>query len=193
VAKITLSASVYVTSPATVQTVAFYRAGQSTPLATLSASPWKYIWNGVAPGSYTFTAVVTDSNGLIGSSSAPAIKVVQTPQVTLSAPAAGATLLTGASVTLTATLNNPDNIGVSTVNFYNGSSWLAATSTPSFSNHYSASATFTKTGTASLTAAAYNALGTKTTSPAVSVTIAAPPVNVPPPRITSFDPVCAWP
>ena len=192
-ASISLSASVYVTSPATVREVAFYRSGQATPLATRTASPWKYTWSGVAPGSYSFTAVVTDSTGAQGTSNAQSIKVVQTPQVTLSAPAAGANLLTGSPVTLTASITDPDNIGVSNVNFYNAASWIAGASSPSAANTFSASATFTKTGAASLTAVAYNNRGTKTTSPVVNVTLSAPPANVPPPRITSFDPVCAWP
>lgn len=87
------------------------------------------------------------------------------PTVSLTSPASGATL-TG---TVNLTANASDNIGVTRVEFYAGSTYLGNDTTSPYS--YSWNTTTVSNGTYSLTAKAFDAAGNNTTSLAVPVTV----------------------
>jgi YVTN family beta-propeller protein len=176
-----LSATAYANSPNTLRQVDFYASGQSAPIAKLKSAPYQTTWTNVPPGSYSLSAVATDSQGQQGSAAAPSIRVWHTPQVALTAPAAGSTLPTGVPVSLVASIIDPDHIGVSPVNFYSGAQWIAGASAPSSPNTFTASYSFAQTGNVNLLAVAYNNLGTRTTSATLNLRVGAggtpPPAN----------------
>lgn len=102
----------------------------------------------------------------------------QNPTVSLISPTSGASICSGATLTLTATASDPDG-SISKVEFYNGTTLITTvTSSP-----YTYSWTSAPTGSLSITAKAYdNTTGTASSS-AVSVTVnaapSAPTVNTP--------------
>ena len=89
----------------------------------------------------------------------------QAPTATLTAPAAGATLRN--NVTLTATAS--DNFGVTSVEFYDGTTRLSADSTAPYS--YVWNTRTAPNGARTLTVRAYDAAGLVGVSPGVSVTL----------------------
>jgi hypothetical protein len=93
------------------------------------------------------------------------------PTVSLTAPAAGATL--SGTVTLTATAS--DNVGVTRVDFYVGSSLLGSDTTSPY--QFAWNTTSRANGAATLQSRAYDAAGNATTSSTVNVTVSntAPP------------------
>lgn len=90
------------------------------------------------------------------------------PTVSVSASTASATV--GDTVTLNATAS--DNVGVTKVEFYRGSTKLGEDTTSPYS--YSWNTTGTATGSHAITAKAYDAAGNVKTSTATNVTLAAP-------------------
>lgn len=88
------------------------------------------------------------------------------PTVSLTAPANGATV-SGTSVSLTATAS--DNVGVTKVEFYRGTTLLSTDTTSPYS--YTWDSTSVTNGSYSLTAKAYDAADNVATSTAVSVTV----------------------
>jgi uncharacterized protein (TIGR03118 family) len=115
---------------------------------------------------------------------------VVAPTVTLSAPAAAATV-TG---TVPVTANATDNVGVTTVTFLAGTATIGTATAAPFTINWDT--TGTANGAVSLTAQAKDAAGNVTTSPAVSVTVsntAPPPATVTLTQLQSsiFTPKCA--
>jgi hypothetical protein len=95
------------------------------------------------------------------------------PTVSITSPASGATFNAPASITINA--NASDNVSVSKVDFYNGSTLLGTdTSSP-----YSFTWSNVGAGTYSLTAKATDNQSASTTSSAVSVTVTTPAVQSP--------------
>ncbi|HLL53506.1 MAG TPA: Ig-like domain-containing protein, partial [Myxococcaceae bacterium] len=128
---VTLSASA--SDNVGVSKVEFYVG--SSLVGTATAAPYSVSWNSgsVANGSYAITSKAFDAAGNTGTSAAVSVTVSNTtadttaPTTSITAPAAGATL-TG-TVTLSASAS--DNVGVSKVEFYVGSSLVGtATSAP---------------------------------------------------------------
>lgn len=70
-ANITLTAAV--TDDGSVARVQYYRG--STLLATVTAAPYRYVWQKVARGSYTLTARATDNEGAVTTSAALPVTV----------------------------------------------------------------------------------------------------------------------
>ncbi|WP_273703775.1 Ig-like domain-containing protein, partial [Candidatus Accumulibacter vicinus] len=103
-ANISLSATasgVEVNTP--ISKVEFFQG--TTLIGTATASPYTVPWSNVPAGSYPLTARATDSAGGVTTSAARTITVTGTntpPTVSLTAPAAGASYLAPAMVTLTA-------------------------------------------------------------------------------------------
>jgi len=64
--------------------------------------------SGLAAGSYTFTATVTDAGGKSATASVTVV-VDQPPTVSITGPADGTVLSTGAPVTFTATASDPED------------------------------------------------------------------------------------
>ena len=82
---------------------------------------------GLPTGSYTFTARATDDQGATAVSAPVTISVTLapnlSPQVAMTAPAAGATLVANAAVSLSATATDPDG-AVAHVEFFDGATKL---------------------------------------------------------------------
>jgi hypothetical protein len=122
-------------------------------------------------GSHNLTAVVTDSGGGTATSAAVAITIANTPTaVALTAPAASA-IISGKSVTLTASVTPGSGLTITNVQFkVDGSTKIGATVTsPPYQSTFDSTA-FTD-GAHTVTAIALDSSGASVTSPSVSVNI----------------------
>ncbi|HYI02390.1 Ig-like domain-containing protein [Hyalangium sp.] len=141
--------------------VEFYRG--TTRLTTDSTAPYSYTWNttSVTPGTYTLSARAFDLAGNMGTSSTVTVTVVPetvAPTVSITSPAAGATVFGVVPITATAT----DNFGVTKVEFYAGATLLGTDTSAPYSMSWS---TTTKPdGSYTLIAKAYDAAGNSSTS-----------------------------
>jgi Bacterial Ig domain len=137
--------------------------------------PYNFSWTPSAPGNYAITAVATDSNN-ITATAVVNVSVDQAPAVSITSPLTGATVTVNTTQTITATAG--PNGFIKGVEFLaNGVSIGTATAAP-----YTVTWTPTVTGPYSLSAIATNNLNTKTTSGAVTVTVA--PVNLAAPTVS---------
>ncbi len=164
--------------------VDFYNG--TTLLGTDTTNPYSYVWNNVAAGSYSLTAVATDNLGAQTTSTAVNVTVNPPanvpPSATLTAPLNGATFTAPATIPLTATATDGDG-SVAKVDFYNGSTLLGTDMT----NPYSFNWTSVPAGTYTLTAVATDNLGaTGTSSPA---TVIVNPAGNNPPTVSITSPV----
>lgn len=87
------------------------------------SGPYTLNWVGASPGRHTLTAVATNNYGFSTTSSAITIGVGQIPTVTLTTPSDGAYLPLNGSVTMTATLQDPDGLAYRVVFYVDGSTW----------------------------------------------------------------------
>ncbi len=167
-----LAGTVTVTATASdnvgVQRVDFYRG--ATLLGSDTTAPYSYAWNTttVANGAYSLTARAFDAAGNQATSAAAAITVNNdtiSPTVSLTSPAPGAVLAGVATLTATAT----DNVGVTRVEFYRGTTLLGSDTTAPYS--YAWNTLTVANGAYSLQARAYDAAGRMGTSTSVSVTV----------------------
>ncbi|WP_164002991.1 Ig-like domain-containing protein [Pyxidicoccus caerfyrddinensis] len=148
--------------------VEFYQG--TTLLGSDAYAPYSLSWDSalVANGAYALTAKAVDTTGNVTESASVAVTVANEtvpPTVALTAPASGAVLL--GTVTLTA--DATDNVGVTRVELYRGSTLIAT----DFSAPYSATwdTRTVANGAYALTAKAYDAARNTTTSAAVNVTV----------------------
>jgi uncharacterized protein (TIGR03118 family) len=129
---------------------------------------------------YFAAGIANEADGLYGridlGATAPDIVA---PTVTISAPAASASVSGSTTVSATAT----DDKGVASVEFFAGTTSLGKVATAPYQVTWNTAAT--PVGAVNLTAVAADAAGNKTTSPAVAVTVAAAPP--PPPASTLTD------
>ena len=148
--------------------VDFYRG--STQLGSATASPYAFTWSSVAAGSYTLTAVATDSDGGTTTSAPVSVTVQpppnQPPAVALTAPANGATFAAPAAITLTASASDPEN-RLARVDFYSGSTLLGSDTGSPYSFVWSS----VPAGSYTLTAVAVDADGATAASAAVNITV----------------------
>jgi hypothetical protein len=153
-----------------------------------SGSTWQRSWNtaSIANGSYALTAKAYDAAGNSKTSSAVTVTVSNTdatpPTVSLTSPASGAAV--SGTVTLSATAS--DNVAVTKVEFYHGttligtgtnssgSTWQRSWNTASIAN-----------GSYALTAKAYDVAGNSKTSSAVTVTVSNTDTTPPTVSLTS--------
>ncbi|WP_166648133.1 Ig-like domain-containing protein [Hymenobacter sp. UV11] len=172
---VTLPASVTLTATATddngtVAKVEFYQG--ATLLGTSTASPYSYIWAAPA-GVYTLTAKATDNEGATTISSPVTVFVSAAgntaPTVSLTAPAASASFLTPATITLTANAADA-NGGIYKVDFYQGTTLLGTSTTSPYTYAWVGA----KAGSYALTAKATDTGGLVTTSAVVNITVADP-------------------
>jgi len=167
--------------------VEFYVDGVMNGAADTS-SPYNFSWNSTTAtnGTHSLTVKAYDAAGNVGTSSAITVTVDNAaPTVSLTAPANGATV--SGTTTLSATAN--DNVGVTSVEFYRGSTLLSSDTTSPYS--YAWNTTGVTNGSYSLTAKAYDAAGNVTTSSAVTVTVnntVAPPPDTTPPTASITAP-----
>lgn len=150
-----------------VVSVAFYNGpifmGQS------NKSPYTYTWANVSVGSYTLTAVATDSNNVSTTSSALTVKVTPAPpMVVITSPANDSTFPAGSDINLAATALETNGT-ISTISFYNGATLLAASSMASSSFNYTWG--HVPGGTYTLTAVATDANKVSGTSSPLNVTV----------------------
>jgi subtilisin family serine protease len=130
----------------------------ATLLATDTTAPYSYAWDTrtAANGTRSLTARAYDAAGLAGTS--PGVSVTLDndlipPAVSFTAPAEGATVSGSVSVTASAT----DNVGVTKVEFYEGTTRLATDTASPYS--FSWATRNVPNGTRTLTAKAYDAVG----------------------------------
>lgn len=153
-----------------------------------TTSPYSFSWNTATAsnGTHTLTVKATDPSGNVGTSASVVVTVDNSaPTVSLTAPANGATV--SGTVNLSATAS--DNIGVTSVEFYRGSTLMASDSTSPYSYSWNTSAV--ANGSYVLTAKAYDAAGNVTTSSNVTVTVnnvVAPPPDTTPPTTSITSP-----
>lgn len=156
-----------------VSNVQFFVNG--TSIGTSNVFPYGQTWTPVAVGTYTLSAIVTDSFGNLGVSPNVTVRINAAPSVGISAPVAGATFTIGTStpitVSATAGASNPGG-SITGVQFYaNGASIGAGVLS---SGLYSVTWTPATAGAFSLSAIASelaNGQTIQTTSPAVSITV----------------------
>jgi regulation of enolase protein 1 (concanavalin A-like superfamily)/phosphatidylethanolamine-binding protein (PEBP) family uncharacterized protein len=160
----------------TVSRVDFYQG--STLIATDTSSPYSITWSSVPAGTYSLTARATDNGGTTTTSAARSVTVTgganQPPTVSLTAPNNGATFTAPANITVSATASDTDGT-IARVEFYQGSTLIAADTT----SPYSVTWSNVPAGTYSLTARATDDDGGTATSAAHSITVNAP-TNQPP-------------
>jgi regulation of enolase protein 1 (concanavalin A-like superfamily) len=171
-ANITISATVSDTD-GTIARVEFYQG--STLIAADTTSPYSITWSNVPAGTYSLTARATDDDGATTTSAARSITVTgtnQPPSVALTAPGNGATFTAPANITISATASDTDGT-IARVEFYQGSTLIAADTTSPYSITWSN----VPAGTYSLTARATDNGGATTTSAARSITVTAAPVQ----------------
>jgi hypothetical protein len=150
----------------TIASVTFYQG--ATKLGTCKAAPYQYTWRKVAAGTYTLTAVATDSLG-VSTTSAPISITVnqdQPPVVSLTSPANGFTTIGPATIPLTATAYSTDE-AIASVAFYQGATKLGTSKTVPYQFTWKNVAA----GSYSLTAVATDTLGISTTSAPVAITV----------------------
>jgi len=176
-ASISITADVKNPNPnGTITKVDFYSG--TTKIGTSTTSPYSFTWTNVAKGTYSITAVATNSNNKTGTS--PAITVVVNgatnlaPTVSLTSPANEATFPAPANVTIDASAADGDGT-ISKVSFYNGTTLLGEDAAAP----YSFDMTNLAAGTYVITAVATDNLNATTTSSAVTFTVTlAPKVNL---------------
>ena len=150
--------------------VSFYTNG--VLVTTVSTAPYFYNLNlPLAGGVYSIQAVATDDLGVTNASSVATITAVQDQppsSVVLTSPTNGQSVLTPATVVLSATASDPDD-GVAGVDFVDGNNVIISlTSTP-----YNFNWPNPASGTHNLTAVAYDTKGLSLTSAVVSITVTA--------------------
>jgi hypothetical protein len=160
-------------------------------LGEKTLSPWSFTWNNVPEGTYSLTAVATDNSDAKTTSLAASITVNNpTPVpnqplvITIINPVTGSTFSAPATITITASISDPEN-KVSKVEFFNGTTYLGEKTSAPWSIEWN-SVPF---GTYSLTAVATDNLNTKTTSSSVAITVNnLPPVINQPPIVSIVTP-----
>jgi hypothetical protein len=150
----------------------------TTLLGTDTTAPYSLAWNttGVASGSHTLKARAYDAAGNVGTSASVSVTVANdtaAPTVSITAPTAGATV----SGTTTVSASASDDVGVTRVEFFDGTTLLGTDTTAPYSLAWST--TGVANGLHTLQARAYDASGKMGQSAQVSVTVsnAAPPAG----------------
>jgi hypothetical protein len=136
-----------------------------------TVAPYGASWNttGLASGSYAITAIASDAAGNATTSAAINVTIgdASAPTVSITAPAAGATV----SGTVALAASASDNVGVASVQFrVNGTNVGAADTTSPYAASWAT--TGLAAGTYTITAVATDAAGNQATSAGVNVTIA---------------------
>ncbi|MHB9133007.1 MAG: Ig-like domain-containing protein [Armatimonadota bacterium] len=154
----------------TVTQVEFYIDGEK--VGTDTTSPYQYSWNDVPKKAtaYVLTAVATDSNGEITTSTPVNVMVNDIPPtVAITAPAEDAQFISGNEVTITATAADADGT-VANVDFRVNDVSVGSDATAPYSINW----TPETAGSYTLTAVATDDAGVTTTSAPVHVTVLNP-------------------
>ncbi len=176
-----------------VSRVEFYVNG--TSLGSTTVFPYTATWTPTAVGSYTLSALVTDSFGNLGVSSNVVVSINAAPSVGLTNPVAGTNININTTVAVTATAgaSNPGGV-ISAVQFFANGLSLGTDNAAPFSVNWTPSVA----GNYTLTAVATETIGaqtTQSTSPAVAVSVVVPGGSggggTATPPIVSLDPLAA--
>ncbi len=135
-----------------------------------TTAPYSVAWSGMAAGTYGLVAIAIDDRSASTTSSAITVTVSANaaPNVALTAPAAGATYVTPATIDLVASATDSDG-SIAKVEFFAGSTLLGTDTSAPFTANWSQSAT----GTYAISARATDNLGASTTSAPVLVAVIA--------------------
>jgi hypothetical protein len=167
-ASFTISATATAGSGATVKQVALYN-GQ-TLLGTSTTSPYSYSLTNAQAGSYSFTAKVTDTLGATATSITVGVTVsvpASPAAVAITSPANGASFMSPATVTITASATPSTGAAVKQVDFYNGSTLLASSTASPYRYTWKTGAA----GNYSFTAKVTDTMGATATSSVVVITV----------------------
>jgi hypothetical protein len=162
----------------TISKVEFFNG--STPIGSDLSSPYSFVWNNVAAGTYTITTKATDNLNAITTSSVVTVVVNnvggnQSPTVSLTSPVNNASFNAPASITINANAADADGT-ISKVEFFNGSTPIGSDLISPYSFVWSNVAA----GTYTITAKATDNLNAVTTSSAITVVVKTIVVNQPP-------------
>jgi hypothetical protein len=159
------------TDDVAVAKVAFYNG--TTKIGQATTAPYQVTWTGVPSGNYTITAVATDDEGISTTSTPVGVSVTNldnvAPTVALTAPANGASIYAGGSVSLAATAADSDG-SVVKVEFYVGATKLGEDLTAPFTFNWSS----IPAGNYAITAVATDNDGARTTSAIVNLSSVIP-------------------
>lgn len=157
------------TSIGVVSRVQFFVDG--TSIGTSTIFPYAATWTPTAVGTYTLSAIVTDSFGNTGISPNISVTINAAPSIGITAPTPNATITAGTAQTITAVAaaSNPGATITSVQFLVNGSAIGTANAAP-----YTTAWTPAAAGTYTLTAIATDSVGTQTTSIPVVITVSPP-------------------
>jgi hypothetical protein len=169
-ASITLNATAS-DSDGTIARVDFYRNG--VVVGSDSSSPYSFAWSNAAAGTYSLRADAIDNTGANGTSATINITVSSpsnnAPAVSLTAPAAGSSVMGPATITVSATASDADGT-VARVDFYQGAALIGSDA----SSPYSVAWSNVPAGSYTFTAVAFDNAGASTTSAGVRATVTSP-------------------
>ena len=143
--------------------VAFYNG--TSWLGSDTTAPYLFTWNYVPYGSYALTAVATDNDGLVTTSSVVNIAVDMAPTASISSPVNGAIIVTPTNLTISASASDGDGT-VARLQIFAGTNLLGTSGTSPFNLVWSN----VPPGTWNLTAVATDDLGVIGTSSIVTFT-----------------------
>jgi hypothetical protein len=154
--------------------VEFYRSG-TLLIGTSSSAPFTAIWSAPTAGTHSLTAKAYDNRNGTSTSSPVTISVVanQPPSISMTAPAAGAFVRLGDSITLSATATDSDG-RVTSVEFFDDAVSLGSVSTAPFQRSWMP----LTAGLHVLHARATDDNGAATDSQSVQVTVGSPPIVI---------------
>jgi hypothetical protein len=171
--------------------VEFYRGATLISTDTTASPNYEVAWNtsSLSNGSYTLTAKAYDAAGNVGTSSATQVTVANpvpdttAPTVSVSAPTSNQRI----SGQFTVAANASDNVGVTRVEFYRGSTLIGIDTTAPFD--YVWDTTAVAAGTYSIKAKAFDAANNTKTSNGISAIVSdviAPVVTITRPTSTTL-------
>ena len=141
----------------------------TTLIGTDTTTRYSFTWSAVPAGVYSITAKATDNLGLATTSTPITVRVNSPPTVALTSPANNAVFVRGSTIPLSATAT--DDGSISKVEFFNGNTRIAISTTAPYSFNWSSAAP----GAHTLTAKATDNLGAVITSAAIAVSVTRAP------------------
>ena len=174
-ATIELAAQVRDSSGVGIKHVEFFQG--ATSLRRDPSAPYTATWRDVAAGTYTLRAVATDKGGATADATVTVVVRSNTPPtVQWIRPTTGATFPAPATIELEVTAQDPDGVGIASVEFSQGTASLKR----DFTTPYSYTWRTVPVGTYTLRAVATDKGGATTEAPVTFTVGQAPPPNRPP-------------
>jgi uncharacterized repeat protein (TIGR01451 family) len=150
--------------------VEFFSNGFPVGVGTLTGvNQYSFTWDNALPGTYSLTAIATDSSGAVSTSAPVNVKINDLPKVRLISPTSGTFLNAPADFTLTAKASDADG-SITKVYFYANGNEIGGDATVG-AHQFSCIWSGVSGGNYSITAVAFDSSGAKTTSSPVNVTV----------------------